>query len=96
MNLKRQYNFFLVFLGLLLQTYANAQLFVGTGTSIYVKNQVVYVSQDLELKDASSNFYLRNGSQLLQGTTVQGANKGLGNLSVFQEGSVNNYQYNYL
>jgi hypothetical protein len=49
----------------------------------------------LELKDASSNFYLRNGSQLIQGTTVQGANKGLGNLSVFQEGSVNNYQYNY-
>ncbi len=95
MNSKTQNKLFLVIVGFLLQTYTNAQLFLGTGTSLYAKNQVVYVKQDLELKDASSNFYLRNGSQLLQGTDGSGANKGLGNLSVFQEGSVNNFQFNY-
>jgi hypothetical protein len=34
------------------------------------------VKQDLELKDVTSNFYLRDGSQLLQGTTNSGSNKG--------------------
>jgi hypothetical protein len=95
MNLKMQNKLFLVILGFLLQTHTNAQLFVGTGTSIYAKDQVIYVKQDLELKDVTSNFYLRDGSQLLQGTTNLGSNKGLGNLSVFQEGSVTNYQFNY-
>jgi hypothetical protein len=95
MNSKTQNKIFLVILGFLLQTYTNAQLFVGTGASIYAKNKVVYVKQDLEIKDATSNFYLRNGSQFLQGTTGSGANKGLGNLSVFQEGSVSNYEFNY-
>jgi hypothetical protein len=95
MNLKTQNKLFLVILGFLLQTHINAQLFVGTGTSIYAKDQVIYVKQDLELKDGTSNFYLRDGSQLLQGTTNSGSNKGLGNLSIFQEGSVTNYQFNY-
>jgi hypothetical protein len=31
----------------------------------------------------------------LQGTNDSGANKGVGSLSVFQEGTVNNYQFNY-
>jgi hypothetical protein len=42
----------LVILGLL-QTHTNAQLF-GTGTSIYAKDQVICVKQDLELKDVTS------------------------------------------
>src|SRR5690606_20372464 len=43
----------------------------------------------------TGNFYLRNQSQLLQGTAGAGTNVGLGNLSVYQEGTTNNFQYNY-
>ena len=86
---------FLFIIGVLVQNFANAQMFVSPNTNVFVNNEVVYVKQDLELNAASSNFYLRKDAQLLQGTTVAGANKGLGNLSVFQEGSTNNFQYNY-
>ncbi len=86
---------FLFIVGILFQTYATAQVFVAANTNVLVSNEVIYVKQDLQLSVESSNFYLRNQGQLLQGTSVQGANKGLGSLSVFQEGTVNNYQYNY-
>ncbi len=74
-----------------------AQLYVGPSsyTYIYNTNQVVFVENDIELNAATSFFYLRNEGQLLQGTTVAGANKGIGNLSTFQEGTVNNFAYNY-
>jgi hypothetical protein len=94
-NFQINYKSFLVIVGFLIQTYVNAQVFVGANTNVLVNNQVFYVKQNLELSVASSNFYLRNQSQLLQGTTGTGANKGLGSLSVFQEGTVNNYQFNY-
>jgi hypothetical protein len=70
-------------------------MYVKANTYVYASNQYVYIKNDLELNASTSNFYLRNEGQLLQGTTGSGANKGLGTLSVFQEGSVNNYQYNY-
>lgn len=70
-------------------------MYVKAGTYVYASNQYVYVKNALELNASDSNFYLRNDGQLLQGTTGSGANKGLGSLSVFQEGTVNNYQYNY-
>ena len=70
-------------------------MFVKADTYVYAGNQYVYIKNDLELNAATSNFYLRKGAQLLQGTTGSGANKGIGSLSVFQEGTVNNYQYNY-
>ncbi|MGH2665674.1 T9SS sorting signal type C domain-containing protein [Flavobacterium sp.] len=74
---------------------ANAQLYVGPNSYVYVNDEMLYVHQDVELNSASSMVYLRNNSQLLQGTTGSGANKGVGNLSVFQEGTTNNFQYNY-
>ena len=75
---------------------ANPQnMYVNADTYVYASNQYVYVKNDIELNASTSNFYLRNNGQLLQGTTGSGANKGLGSLSVFQEGTVNNYQYNY-
>jgi len=74
----------------------SAQLFVSNSSYIYNKGTYVYVKGDVELRDAASNLYLRNEGQLLQaGTTVNGTNKGNGNLSVFQEGTANNYAYNY-
>ncbi len=73
----------------------HAQLFVKGNTYIYNKSSYVYVKEDIEL-EANSHFYLRNEGQLLQGgTTLNGVNKGTGELSVFQEGTVNNYAFNY-
>lgn len=95
MNLKTQNKLFLIILGFLFQTYVPAQIFVGANTNILVNNEVFYVKQELELSATTSNFYLRKGSQLLQGTINTGSNKGIGSLSVFQEGTVNNFQYNY-
>ena len=95
LNFQINYQSFLVIVVILVQTYVKAQVFVGANTNVLVNNQVFYVQQNLELSVSSSNFYLRNQSQLLQGTTGTGANKGLGSLSIFQEGTVNNYQFNY-
>jgi Secretion system C-terminal sorting domain len=90
--MKKQY--FLSF-ALLIAIANYAQLHVDSNTYLFSNNQVVYVTGDVNLKDNTSNFYLRNNSQLLQGTTGSGVNKGTGALSVFQEGTVNNFQYNY-
>lgn len=70
------------------------QLYVKNGSYIFDKGAVVYAKGDLEL-DTNSNFYLRNEGQFLQGTTGTSTNKGAGKLSVFQEGTVNNFAYNY-
>ena len=72
-----------------------AQMYVGANSYVYATNTPVFIKQELELKAASSNFYLRENAQLLQGTSGIGANKGTGSVSVFQEGTVNNFQYNY-
>lgn len=70
------------------------QMYVSPSGSMIAKNTVVYVKQDVFL-DGSSRFFLRNEAQLVQGTTSISTNKGTGLLSVFQEGNVNNYAYNY-
>lgn len=74
---------------------AFSQLYItGSSNYIYVKNTVVFVNQDVNLQ-TGTNFYLRNEGQLVQGTASTSANKGAGKLSVFQEGTVNNYAYNF-
>ena len=73
---------------------ANAQLFVKDGSYVFMTNQYMTVMQDVNLNN-SGNFYLRNTSQLLQKGSGSGLNSGTGKLSVFQEGTVNNFQYNY-
>ncbi|MBX9806887.1 MAG: T9SS type A sorting domain-containing protein [Flavobacteriaceae bacterium] len=86
----------LIVIGFIFQEQASSQdMYVKSNTFIYASNQYVYIKNDLELNASDSNFYLRNDGQLLQGTTGTGANKGMGSLSVFQVGSVNNYQFNY-
>ena len=72
-----------------------AQLYVSPNSYIYVNDQYVTVTSDVNLNDNTSFVYLRNNSQLLQKTTGSGNNKGTGALSIYQEGTVNNYQYNY-
>ena len=85
----------LIIAGFLLQSNLEAQVFVSPNSYLFASNQVVFIKQQLELKGSSSNFYLRKDAQLIQGSTSLGTNKGLGTLSVFQEGTTNNFQFNY-
>ncbi|WP_445715291.1 T9SS type A sorting domain-containing protein [Flavobacterium sp.] len=86
-------NAFLLF-GVLTCFSVFSQIYVSPNSYVFVNNQFMYVEQDVNLQN-NGNFYLRNNSQLLQGTSGSGANSGLGKLSIFQEGTVNNFQYNY-
>lgn len=70
-----------------------AQLYVSNNY-VYVADRYLYVQQDVNIQN-SGNLYLRNESQLLQAKTGSSANSGAGKLSVFQEGTVNNFAYNY-
>jgi hypothetical protein len=71
-----------------------SQIYFAPSAYMYVKSEVLYVEKDINL-DAASNLYLRNNAQLVQGTTGTSANTGTGTLSVYQEGTTNNYSYNY-
>ncbi|WP_445453997.1 T9SS type A sorting domain-containing protein [Flavobacterium sp. 25HG05S-40] len=74
---------------------AFAQLYVKD-TYVFNNGAMIYVKDYVELNTASSNLFLRNEGQLLQGSTGGGGiNRGVGSLSVFQEGTANNYGYNY-
>lgn len=81
-------------LGLLGSITAFSQMYVSPNSYVFVNDQFMYVKQDVNLQN-SGNLFLRNNSQLLQGSSNAGTNSGAGKLSVFQEGTVNNFQYNY-
>jgi hypothetical protein len=95
MNTKLLKRFFLFVICFYFQSQIIAQMYVSANSSVFANNTVVYIGKELELNAASSKFYLRNESQLLQGTTAGSSNKGLGDLSVFQEGSTDDFEYNY-
>lgn len=95
MNTKILKQSFLLVAGFLFQMPVQSQMYVSSGSYVYSSNVAVFIKQDLELNTATSNFYLRNEAQLLQGTSGTSSNKGAGSLSVFQEGTTNNFQYNY-
>jgi hypothetical protein len=90
----RKFVDFQLVLLLMFSSFASAQLYVASNSYVFNKGTLLYVTQDVDLQN-NGNLYLRNEGQLLQGTTGSGANKGLGNLSVFQEGTSNNFGYNY-
>lgn len=71
-----------------------AQLYVSSNSYVYNKGTVVFVNQDVNLQN-NGNLYLRNEGQLMQGTIGTSTNNGTGKVSVFQEGTVNNFAYNY-
>ncbi|MFT5890188.1 MAG: hypothetical protein ACI9Y7_000278 [Dokdonia sp.] len=88
---------------------ANAQLYVeptATDASfIYVNDTYIYVEKDVELETNSvtginniniPSILLRNQAQLLQGTSTGSdeLNKGTGIVSLYQEGTTNQYDYN--
>lgn len=71
-----------------------AQLSVRNNAFVYVNDQVLYVEDDVNLQEATTNLYLRNEAQLIQGAGTTG-NSGIGELSVYQNGTVNQWAYNY-
>lgn len=86
-------HYFICNLALIFCSGAFAQLYVNNNY-VYVADKYLYVKQDVNIQN-SGNVYLRNQSQLLQGTTSTSTNKGAGKISVFQEGTTNNFAYNY-
>ncbi len=79
---------------LLLCIQLNAQLMVGENTFIYVNDNYIFINEPINLSENSSTMYLRNQSQLLQGDNSD-SNIGQGCLSVYQDGTVDAYEYNY-
>jgi hypothetical protein len=71
-----------------------SQLYVSSNSYVYNKGTVVFVNQGIILQ-ADGNVFLRNEGQLLQGTTATSTNQGEGEVSIFQEGTSDNYDYNY-
>ncbi|WP_299336201.1 T9SS type A sorting domain-containing protein [uncultured Psychroserpens sp.] len=71
-----------------------AQLTVRNNAYIFVSDEVVFVNDNVNLQEADSKVYLRNEAQLIQGTGTTG-NSGIGELSIYQTGTANEYAYNY-
>lgn len=106
MNKTKLHSIFILALGLSLT--CSAQLFVKpSGPSgsevasyIFVDDTFIYVQQDVNLEinpsplDESS-IILRNEAQLLQGNGTDQNNKGTGDISIFQEGTTNAWDYNF-
>jgi len=88
----------------------NAQLFVKPSgpagaevpSYVFVNDTFIFVEQDVNLEInetnnplAESSIILRNEAQLLQGNGSDQLNKGTGDVSIFQEGTVNRWDYNF-
>ena len=86
--------FYSIIIFLFLGQLSFAQLTVRNDAYIFATDIQVYVEDDVNLTEANSTFYLRDEAQLIQGSGNTG-NSGVGKLSVYQEGTVNNYAYNY-
>ena len=84
----------LIVLSLFFSVELFAQLTVRNNAYIFVDDQVLFVEDDVNIQENTANIYLRNEAQLLQGTGTTG-NSGIGRLSVYQRGTVNNFNYNY-
>lgn len=91
----RKITHFLIFTLCILFFQVNyAQLYVSPNSYVYVNDQYLTVTQNVNLQN-DGNIYLRRDGQLLQKTTLPSSNQGQGKLSLFQEGTTNNFQYNY-
>lgn len=84
-------NFILSIIAVLFISSLSAQVYVGDGF-IYSKGTNLYAKGKINLS-TNGKLYLRNEAQLIQGDDVD--NEGAGVLSVFQEGTSNEYTYNY-
>ncbi|MFK7748095.1 MAG: T9SS type A sorting domain-containing protein [Kordia sp.] len=73
---------------------ALAQLSVRNDNYLFVKDGIFFVEDNVNLQETDSKLHLRNDAQLLQGTGTTG-NSGLGQLSIYQNGTTHDYAYNY-
>ncbi|AXT20239.1 T9SS C-terminal target domain-containing protein [Flavobacteriaceae bacterium AU392] len=71
-----------------------AQLYVENSSYVFVNDQVLYVEDDINLNNIESSIFLRTEAQLIQGSGITG-NSGIGSLSLYQEGNVDAYEFNY-
>ena len=83
-----------LFFTVLLCQFAEAQLAVRNDAYVYVNDEIVFVEDDINLGEPASTIYLRTDAQVIQGTGTTG-NSGEGALSVYQDGNVGVYEYNY-
>ncbi|MFT7429378.1 MAG: hypothetical protein ACI9IZ_001876 [Nonlabens sp.] len=72
---------------------STAQLTVKGDSFIYSKGTDIFVTEEINLEDADSKLYLREEAQLIQEDNTP--NEGAGLISLFQEGTSNEYSYNY-
>ncbi|WP_178987951.1 T9SS type A sorting domain-containing protein [Winogradskyella schleiferi] len=75
-------------------SFSFAQLSVRNDAFVFVNDEVLFVNDDVNLEEADSKIYLRDESQLIQGTGTTG-NSGVGELSVYQNSEVNQFAYHY-
>ncbi len=87
------FNRYAIFL-LLISNLSFSQLSVRNDAFIFIDDEIVFVEDDINLNEANSSVYLRNEAQVIQGTGITG-NSGVGELSVYQEANVDEYEYNY-
>ncbi len=71
-----------------------AQLHVSSNSYVYNNDRLLFVKNGVSLA-IDGNVYLRNEGQLLQANIATSTNTGFGSLSAFQEGTSNNFAYNY-
>lgn len=86
------YKYFLLFV--LACNISNAQLSIRNSAYVFVSDEIVFVEDDINLNEINSSIYLRNEAQIIQGSGITG-NSGVGQLSVYQEANVDEYEYNY-
>ncbi len=72
----------------------SAQITIANDNYFFVDNSVVFSEDYLDLRHANSRFFLRQEAQLVQGS-VDTPNFGVGELSLYQDGNVGAYEYNY-
>lgn len=84
----------LTYLFIFFTTISFAQLTVKNDNYIFVKDVQLFVVDDVDLLDSNSRIHLRNDAQLLQENETPD-NSGVGELSVRQTGTVNQFAYNY-
>lgn len=78
---------------LLIGVNLHAQLHVRGNNFVFANDVQLFVKNEVHLVNEDSNLYLRNNAQLIQEDDI--GNRGLGELSVRQTGTVNRYAYNY-
>ncbi|WP_375240010.1 T9SS type A sorting domain-containing protein [Aurantibacter sp.] len=79
---------------LLTSAFSFGQLNVRNDAFVFVNDEVLFVTEEVNIQETTANVYLRNEAQLLQGASQTITNRGEGKLSVFQEGEASVFTHN--